>query len=246
MPPHQTRAFRRIRHMPSYLERLTKAGLDLLFPPQCVNCRAAGAYLCAACLVEVQRFTTPVCVRCGRPLSLPQGCSDCFRIGPFLDGVRSAAYFDGPLRTAIHALKYENITALSSTLGALMADAWDAFHPPADIIVPVPLHAQRFRERGYNQSELLARELGRRIGLPVMANVLVRCRPTAQQTALNVEERQRNVANAFETHTGNIAGQAVLLVDDVCTTAATLRACAKALNAAGTASIWALTLARAR
>jgi ComF family protein len=116
---------------------------------------------------------------------------------------------------------------------------------PVDVIVPVPLHPARLRRRGYNQAALLARELGRRVGLPVEERALQRVRATRSQMRLSAADRRRNVQGAFRCADGRVRGRRVLLLDDVCTTGATLEACADALRAGGAESVWALTLARA-
>jgi ComF family protein len=146
----------------------------------------------------------------------------------------------------MHQFKYDGLTALGEPLGELLTEGWRSFRPPGDVIIPVPLHSRRLRERGYNQSAVLAGELGRRVGLPVLERGLARTRETAPQVELNASQRQVNVAGAFECMTGEICGHAVLLIDDVCTTGATLNACAEALRKQEPRSIWALTLARAK
>jgi ComF family protein len=117
---------------------------------------------------------------------------------------------------------------------------------PVDVLVPVPLHATRLRERGYNQAALLAREMARRVGLAVDERSLVRQRATASQVDLNVKQRKENVRAAFRCSGNGLVGKHVLLIDDVCTTGATLEACAMALCEGGARSVQALTLARAR
>ena len=117
---------------------------------------------------------------------------------------------------------------------------------PADVVVPVPLHATRLRERGYNQAALLARELAQRAELPVNERTLVRKRATAPQVELGARERRENMHDAFGCSDGALAEKRVLLIDDVCTTGATLEACAIALRESGAHSVQALTLARAR
>jgi len=117
-------------------------------------------------------------------------------ISPLQD-VRCAARLGGPLREAIHSFKYEGLRALARTLGEVLYDCWDVEPWPVDVIVPVPLHPSRLRERGYNQSALLARELARHTNLPVAERVLLRIIPTPPQVGLNVTERAENVRGAF-------------------------------------------------
>jgi ComF family protein len=160
-----------------------------------------------------------------------------------LQDARSAAHLWGPLRQAIHSFKYEGLRALAGPLGYVLYDCWDAEPYPANVIVPVPLHPSRMRERGYNQSALLARELSRHTGLPVVEGVLLRILPTRPQVGLNPPEREANVRDAFRCRGETLGGQHVLLIDDVLTTGATMRACAQALLQGRAGGIWGLTLA---
>jgi ComF family protein len=150
------------------------------------------------------------------------------------------------LREAIHHFKYSNVQGLAIPLGRLMGQYWEKSPLPAEIIIPVPLHTDRLRERGYNQAALLARELGKSIGLPVSENSLGRVRATRPQVDLNAPERKENVRDAFRCSNTELKERRVLLVDDVCTTGATLEACSSALRQVGARSVWALTLAMAR
>jgi ComF family protein len=146
----------------------------------------------------------------------------------------------------VHKFKYKGVTALAEPLGGLMAEYWYTHPMPADVLVPVPLHKNRLRERGFNQAALLAHQLSKRIHLAVDEQTLVRQRATALQVDLDTEERKKNVRDAFRCTTGALADRRVLLIDDVCTTGATLEACAVALEDSGTQCVQALTLARAR
>ncbi|MBN1658080.1 MAG: ComF family protein [Anaerolineae bacterium] len=166
-----------------------------------------------------------------------------------LGGLVACAFHSGPIREAIHQLKYEDLQRLAVPLGKWMAERWSQLAPAgwaADVVVPVPLHPRRERQRGYNQSALLARELAAGLGLPVVADVLVRARATRPQVGLQAREREVNVRDAFACTANTLAGQRVLLVDDVCTTGSTLTAACHALCAAGVPSVWAYCLARAR
>jgi ComF family protein len=140
-------------------------------------------------------------------------------------------------------LKYENNTRLAAPLGLLLAQAYRAYGLQADIIVPVPLHAERLRQRGYNQSQQLAEVCTRHIHVPVNAALLVKIRATSAQVGLSFQARRLNVAGTFAAN-APLHGQRIVLIDDVCTTGATLNACAEALHLAGAGEIWGLTLAR--
>ncbi len=220
--------------------------LELVFPPRCIGCRQIGVWLCDECLDQISYVAPPFCARCGDVVVTQDLCARC-RITPLqIDYIRSAVYFEGILREAMHRFKYGQLTALARPLGDLMAAYWVQHPQPVDVIVPVPLHATRLRERGYNQAALLARELARQAKLVVDEQTLVRQRSTAPQIELDVRQRKENVHGAFRCSSDALAGKQVLLIDDVCTTGATLEACAVAVQKRGARNVWALTLARAR
>jgi len=162
-----------------------------------------------------------------------------------LDGIRSPFLFKGIVRHAVHQFKYSNFKALAFPMAQLLAEYWENNSMEVEVIVPVPLHHRRLRERGYNQAALLAQELGRLINLPVEENTLFRLQDTSAQVKVsNAEARRLNVTGAFACYDEVLEGKRVLLIDDVCTTGATLDACAAALNRTGVTSVWALALAR--
>jgi len=149
------------------------------------------------------------------------------------------------MRQAIYQLKYRNLRALVVPLAKLLHDYLGTNPVPGEAVVPVPLHQKRLRERGYNQSSLLARELGKLINLPIVDNCLIRLRHAPPQARTStVDERRSNVAGAFTCRDQRLQDKQVLLVDDVSTSGATLDACARALKAAGATSVWGLVLAR--
>jgi ComF family protein len=187
----------------------------------------------------------PLCPRCGRPQPSGILCSSCVSWRAEIEGIRSPFRFDGVMRQAIHQLKYRNLRTLAALLAQLLSDYLVTYPVPGDVLVPVPLHRKRLRERGYNQSRLLAKELGKLISLPVVDDCLVRQRhaPPQARTA-TVEERLSNVADAFACCDQRLKDKQVLLIDDVSTSGATLDACAAALKSAGAASVWGLVLAR--
>ena len=234
----------------TWLRALGNTAVDLLFPPRCAACRRLGTWLCPECLAAIETIAPPVCFRCGLPL--PQSdrtCQKCSTEASSLDGIRAYAYHSGPLRQAIHELKYADLQALAGPLGRLMAEGWEALHPPEqdiDVIVPTPLHPRRERSRGYNQAALLARELGSHLRRPVVETTLARIKSTTPQVELNAQERKANVQDAFRCNDHSLVGKRVLLIDDVCTTGSTLEAAALALRRTNVSSVWAYTLARAR
>jgi len=187
----------------------------------------------------------PVCPRCGRPQASGIVCPGCWQRPTEIDGIRSPFRFDEVIRKAIHELKYRNLRAISNRLAELLADYLEESPLPREALVGVPLHPRRLRERGYNQSSLLARELGKRTGLAVIEDCLIRVKQAQPQVkAVDVEERRRNVADAFVCRDERVKGKRIVLIDDVCTSGATLESCAAALKDKGATSVWGLTLAR--
>lgn len=229
----------------SVSHQLKESALDLLFPARCVGCGREGYLFCSSCRSKLQYLPSPLCHRCGLPLRDGNMCLDCENAAADIDGIRSLYPYDGVVRRAIIQLKYENVKALAAPLAQLMWEYMEAQHLPVDLLMPVPLHPRRMRHRGYNQSELLARELGRLASLPVVDGSIVRKRNTAPQAkTASVEDRRRNVSDAFACRDKRGAGRRIAVIDDVCTSGATLKACATALKSAGAASVWGLTLAR--
>ena len=227
------------------LKRGLAALLDLLYPPHCVACGAGGAWLCGACIQSIPYVGAVVCGHCGCALARPGLCGRCQSGTSCLAAVRSVAYHRSPLREAVHALKYEGLRKLAEPLADLLAAGWPYFAATIDVIVPVPLHVARLRQRGYNQALLLAKELGNRLGLPLETTCLKRSVDTRSQVGLSPAERWENVRDAFDCAADALRGVSVLLIDDVYTTGATLEACAWALLQAGVGEVWALTLVRA-
>lgn len=187
-----------------------------------------------------------MCPHCGySPVQVV--CENCRRhpLPAALHSLRSAAWFEGPLRRALHHLKYQRDIPLGDTLAEWLFALYRREGLAADLIAPVPLSQQRLRERGYNQADLLARPLAEWAGVPYAPRALTRSRHTLSQVGLSAAERRQNVAGAFVADRRQVAGRQVVIVDDVCTTGATLAACAEALQDAGAAGVWGLTLARA-
>ena len=227
------------------LGRLVEVAVDSFFPRRCVGCGRVGSFLCPDCLEELPRLVAPFCPRCGRPQASGIVCPDCWQRLTKIDGVRSPFRFDGAVRKSIHQLKYRNLKAISPYLAELLADYLSENPLPGGALISVPLHPQRLRERGYNQSGLLAAELGKRIDLPVIEDCLIRVKQAQPQVrAVDVEERRRNVVDAFVCRDERVSGRQIVLVDDVCTSGATLESCAAALKDRGATSVWGLTLAR--
>jgi len=227
------------------LAKLKGVALDLLFPRWCIGCGREGDFLCQSCRQLLPRIMPPLCPRCGKPQLSGILCSSCVGWQAEIDGIRSPFRFDGVIRQSIHQLKYRNLRALAQPLSKLLHDYIVTNPVPGEVLVPVPLHQKRLKERGYNQSRLLARELGKLINLPVVDDCLTRKQHASPQArASTVDERRSNVANAFNCSNHRLQDKQVLLIDDVSTSGATLDACAVALKAAGVTAVWGLVLAR--
>jgi ComF family protein len=207
--------------------------LGTLFPPRCVACGAAGAWLCSACIAAVPGH--------GYLLQVTRLAHSA----ESLDGALALSSHGYPLREAVHGLKYGGLRVLADPLSALLADGWLARGEVADLVVPVPLHRAQLRRRGYNQSGLLAAGLAIRTGMEVHQDALVRWRATRSQVGLGHQERLDNVAGAFVCHDQAIRGARIVLIDDVLTTGATMSACATALCDAGARKVWGLVLTHA-
>jgi competence protein ComFC len=226
------------------LVSLKKAALDLFFPRWCVGCGREGGYICDDCRRSLTFILPPVCPRCGRPLDAGDECRGCVSLPAEIDGIRAPFVFNGVIRRAIHELKYRNLRSLAPSLARLLYDYLVAIPLPGDVLVPVPLHRKRLRERGYNQSGLVAVELGRLTGVPVVTDCLVRRDYTPPQArSAGVDERHENVAGAFVCLDDRLKDRRVILIDDVSTSGSTLNACAVALKAAGASSVWGLVIA---
>ncbi len=233
--------------------RLVAPVLAVVFPSGCPACgrllsRPGAGPLCEGCWATLPRHKAVLC-RCGLPL-LPAHaqCGRCTG-GPqaFAAGASLGPY-EGALRLVLHALKYSGRRRAATRLAALLLEdeAVRQLVGTSDLLVPVPLHPRRLRERGFNQSALLAQALARPLGRPCRADALVRRRDTAPQAGLSAAERRRNVRQAFAVRrTAAVAGRIVTLVDDVITTGATAQACARALSGSGAAEVRLLTIARA-
>ncbi|HMA34647.1 MAG TPA: double zinc ribbon domain-containing protein [Chloroflexia bacterium] len=232
--------------------RLITALLDLIYPRQCGGCGGLGTWLCPRCLDQMAPPARPgwVCARCARPLlPAPTGlyCPDLCDTGG-LTAVLCSGLFAGPLREAIHHLKYSRWRVLAAPLAALLAATCRATPLPwAESVVPwllpVPLHPRRQRARGFNQAALLAASLAARLGWPLLPG-LTRVRFTDSQVGLSAAERAVNLEDAFAWRGAPLPRAPLVLVDDVYTTGVTMSLCAEVLRARGAGPVYGLALAR--
>ncbi len=229
--------------------------LDMIYPRSCMGCGKPSPetfrYMCWDCWTDAAHIEPPFCELCGDPVAgtiqHDYICYACSAERPFFDAARSASRYDGVVGEALRQLKYEKALWLACDMAELMQNCLNAEFPGQtfDLVVPVPLYHVRRRERGYNQSAVLACELAKRMRCKMSSRALRRIRPTATQTNLTAAQRLSNVQNAFQfEREKQLTGRRVLLVDDVMTTGSTVNACAKALKKGGVNSVHVLTVAR--
>jgi len=232
---------------------------QLLLPAECLLCHAllsqrdANRLVCPVCRQRWRPVRPPWCERCGQPEPHFGPCRLCTDWPAALTGVRSAVWLDQNARPAVHALKYGGLPRIADDLTAVMAQLRPPSNGPS-VLIPIPLATKRLRQRGYNQSEVLARALARQWRIPVLVTLLVRTRETPTQTALTPETRLANVAGAFGVRNAKcgmrnfafrLSSFELILVDDVFTTGATLAEAASALEQAGATRVMGVTFARA-
>jgi len=232
--------------------------LDYILPTSCSFCNdpvgdSGIPFFCSTCWADFSPMQGPVCPRCGRPFDSPETlshspdhvCLACRKEPPRFDQALSAGYFEGSLREAVHQFKYRPCRSLGKPLGEWMATKVRLI-TDLDLVMPVPLHAGRLKERGFNQALLLAHQMCEAHHIPLSCDNLYRTRPTRPQVELSGAERIRNVAGAFALRRPEeVANRRLVLVDDVFTTGATMNECSEVLKRAGAAQVTAFTLARA-
>jgi len=227
---------------------------DLFLPPRCALCGEEAPVddgFCSSCRAAIPPLLPPCCPRCALPYPAENGsnhlCQECLRHPPPFEEVRVVSVYEDAMKRAINLFKYEDGICLDRPFATLLAELLDRtpLSLSPDLILPVPLHVSRLRERTYNQSDLLARCLGKKIDVSVDSDLLVRSQKTPIQQGLDLEARRRNLRNAFRV-TRPLRGEKILLVDDVMTTGATARACALSLKRGGAGAVSVAVLARAR
>ncbi len=235
------------------LQRIGRALVDIVLPPQCLACGATVEEpdaLCGRCWGGITFFAPPWCAGCGLPFPHPSGedavCADCARERRAWDRARAVLRYDKSSRRLILGLKHADHTHVAGAFGQWMHRAGGEVLSGADLVVPVPLHWTRLAQRRYNQAALLAHAIRSAGGPPVAADWLIRRRRTPSQGHLGPGARERNVRGAFGIRPGrDFAGKRIVVIDDVMTTGATVDECARVLKRAGAAFVGVLTLARA-
>jgi ComF family protein len=242
------------------MNKATRALLDIILPPRCRICHAstigqAMPWVCQVCWLAVPYIKPPICYQCGQPFAAPMAgiastvhrCGTCRKAPPPYTKARAIGLYKGTLRDMIHAMKYQRIYGLVRPLADLLF-AQFKFHwyeQRPDLLTPVPLHRSRLRAREFDQAHALANHLGQQMDIPVAGDLLIRHRRTASQVDLNAVQRRRNVQGAFRLQEPRACqGKSLLLIDDVYTTGATIRECARLLQQAGARWVGVYTLAR--
>lgn len=236
------------KNIPKLLNRIAY----IFFPIQCVCCGELlpldeRLRICSNCFKTIRKIEPPYCIVCGIPLDGGAHCFDCRKTKYKFDLLRSYALYDGVIREMIHMFKYRNKEYLSKSLALFLYEAFKFYRElnESEIVLPVPLHWLKKYIRGYNQTELLAKEFSKLSNIPYINDVIYKSKYTKSQTKLNSELRRRNVEGTFLIeHKEKIYGKNVLLIDDVSTTGTTLNECAKVLKSNGAKKVFCLTLAR--
>jgi competence protein ComFC len=230
---------------------LVESIVNIIYPNLCCTCKAqlseGERLLCKKCSEEIKIIPTPHCIKCGRHLPVKGICGECRSGRHLLESVYCACIFDGVMKECIHNFKYKNRLTLMQIFKDIVFEfAIDnPFMENVDIVVPVPLHPARLRQRAYNQSVIIASEIAHTFSLPLEDRILKKIKNTRPQSALDKNKRQQNIKGSFALKKPSfVKGKRILLVDDVFTTGATANECASVLLKAGAKSVSCFTLAR--
>ncbi|MDP3964181.1 MAG: ComF family protein [bacterium] len=233
----------------SLVSAISKTILDLIFPKRCLgDCGCYDVWICSACLQAIRRPLTE-CPSCRRTQKTNIVCPECRDASPIAGLTVASDYQVRIVEQAIRAMKYQYVEEIAEVLGACVAQALSeettvrTWKKP--VVIPVPLHRTRKNERGFNQAELLSRVIARQLDFPLRTDILRRSAATMAQATLDRSARLHNVVNAFTVRKRvELSDKPVILVDDVATTTATLRACAKELKKSGAGPVWGAVIAR--
>ena len=232
--------------------------LHLLFPPRCPFCDGILVYsvflpsepVCSECLGRQEYAREPVCQKCGKPLEneREEYCYDCSRKQcEYVQG-KALWVYKGAVRNSLYRFKYHNRREYAGYYSKELVRVYGGWISRCKIqaIIPIPLSRRRQRRRGFNQAELVARQVGKELGIPVFCNLLLRVRDTRAQKELNDEERKNNLKKAFKTRTNKVQLDHILLIDDIYTTGSTMNEAAKELKRAGAEKVYCLSISIGR
>jgi ComF family protein len=239
--------------MKEALKRIFNFILDILFPIKCVNCDKEGEWICKDCFYKIEISKKQKCPKCFSENKDGLYCEKCAIYSKMKGIVVAASYEDKLLQKATHILKYKYVKDLSKPLSRILQKGFEVWQKENKqdlkdiILIPVPLHRKRENERGFNQANLLARELGQRIKVEAKSDILKRIKNTKAQAKQDSLARRKNIKNAFELREQvNLENKIVFIIDDVCTTSSTLEECAKEIDKLNPQEIWGLVLARGK
>ncbi len=226
---------------------------DILFPKRCVGCKKFGTYLCANCLSSIKQFEEFVCPACLKRSVIGKTHPGC-KTPYVLDGLCAGVVYKGVVKRLVFSFKYEPYTSnLKETMGKLFAEmvgqneVFISLLSQQPIVIPIPLSSKKLQKRGYNQAELLGRPLAQNFNLEIKSHILKRIKHTKPQFTLDKVSRFQNVKDAFDIsdmYKKDVKGATVLLVDDLATSCATLKECAKVLKRKGAKEVYGVTFAR--
>lgn len=245
---------KKITYWKEQIVKFTDMALDMLYPktcPVCDNVLKRQEMICSQCRGKLVYICEPRCKKCGKFLgkeenaSYQEYCSDCRRVRHSYDFGIAVFILNDEMRQSIYRFKYKNRRTYAIFYGNAIADYCGTLFLTLgiEVIVPVPIHKRKKRQRGFNQTDLIAEALGERLHLPVCSNLLVRTRYTIPQKELNPTARHNNVKNAFQIGKSLVQYKKILLVDDIYTTGSTIDACAEMLKTAGVEQIYFVSLA---
>lgn len=228
--------------------------LDLLYPERCPLCNQIRPYgesaVCGTCIKELKWVTAPGCMKCGKTVEneSEEYCRDCRTLPKSFKRGFPAFFYEGSIKTSLYDFKYKNQRNYAGFYSDSICRSYEGTIKRLGIdgIVPVPVHPHKKKKRGYNQAELLAGHLGRRLAIPVYPHYLIRCVDTGPQKELDDKARMKNLKNAFKIGQNKIKLKKVLLVDDIYTSGATAEACTEILLLAGVEEVYCTTVAIGR
>jgi ComF family protein len=228
--------------------------VNIIFPPRCISCSEIilePGMICAECWPKVEFVNHPCCVKCGIPFEYEFGpnviCLNCEQNNTYYERALFLFKYNDISKKIIHKLKYYDNTYLAKYLAFLAKRIISSNFPVCEIIIPVPLHRRKLMSRFYNQSALLAKEIGKLVNIEFNSSILCKVKHTVPQTTLTKLQRQENVKNTFilnKTTRKFIKDKTIFLIDDVITTGSTINECSKVLKAGGCKEVFVFTLAR--
>lgn len=241
---------------PGGVKELLRGALDLFFPPRCLYCdtdlqiNEKKDHLCSPCLTDIDPIKSPLCRCCGvsfvSETATDHLCGKCLTTPPPFQAARSVVLYTSVVKYLLHRLKYASDTTVLPAIGSIISQTDMLHFSDVDLVVPVPLHKNRLRQRGLNQSHLLARLFFPEDLRQIQPQHLIRYKDTIPQTTLNGAKRRKNLRGAFRVpDPAHILGRSICLVDDVLTTGTTVTECSKTLIRAGAKEVKVLTFARA-